>query len=61
MASKMFNTRDKANVKWFWREYLKGKTPWIALILALIVVQGFVYQQFLVFTESGLRVIFEAG
>ncbi len=40
---------------------MKEKTPWLVVVIALIIVQGFVYQQFLVYTEDGLRVIFEDG
>ena len=61
MALKMFNARDRSNIGWFWRRYLREKSASIALILGLIVIQGFVYQKFLVYTESGLRVIFEDG
>jgi ATP-binding cassette subfamily B protein/subfamily B ATP-binding cassette protein MsbA len=55
----MFTAQDKKNLGWFWREYLRDKTPWLLLILGMLLVQGFVYQQFLELTENGLRVIFE--
>ena len=34
---------------------------WLLLVLLLIIIQGLVYQQFLVLTEEGLRVIFTTG
>ena len=37
------------------------RTKWLVLVLLLILIQGIVYQQFLVLTESGLRVIFSDG
>lgn len=52
---------DRANLRWLWRGYLKARAPWLGLVLAMILVQGLVYQQFLSMTESGLRVIFESG
>ena len=61
MAKAMFSETDKINIRWFWNNYMKEKTPWLFVLMALIVVQGFVYQQFLVYTEDGLRVIFEDG
>ena len=61
MASKFFSEKDKSNVTWFWRRYLKRKTPWLGLILALVLLEGFVLQKFLAITETGLRVIFEQG
>lgn len=57
----MFSEVDRANIAWFWREYLKSKTPWLFLVLGMITVQGLVYQQFLSLTEDGLRVIFDSG
>ena len=57
----MFSETDKANIRWFWKNYMKEKTPWLIFVMALIIIQGFVYQQFLVYTEEGLRVIFENG
>ncbi len=40
---------------------MRARAKWLVLVLLLIVFQGFVYQQFLVLTESGLRVIFASG
>lgn len=57
----MFSELDRANIAWFWHTYLKEKSPWLLLVLGMIMVQGFVYQQFLSLTENGLRVIFEDG
>ena len=61
MASKFFSEKDKSNIAWFWRRYLKRKTPWLGLILALVLLESFVLQTFLAITETGLRVIFEQG
>ena len=61
MASKFFSEKDKSNITWFWRRYLKRKTPWLGLILVLVLLEGFVLQKFLAITETGLRVIFEQG
>ena len=61
MASNFFSEKDKSNITWFWRRYLKRKTPWLGLILALVLLEGFVLQKFLAITETGLRVIFEQG
>ena len=61
MASKFFSEKDKSNITWFWRRFLKRKTPWLGLILALVLLEGFVLQKFLAITETGLRVIFEQG
>lgn len=61
MASKFFSEKDKSNITWFWRRYLKRKTPWLGLILAMVLLEGFVLQKFLAITETGLRVIFEQG
>ncbi len=61
MASKFFSEKDKSNITWFWRRYLKRKTPWLGLILALVLLEGFALQKFLAITETGLRVIFEQG
>ncbi len=57
----LFTVDDRKNIAWFWENYLKKRTPWLFLVLGMIVVQGAVYQQFLSLTESGLRVIFEDG
>ena len=40
---------------------MRARAKWLVLVLLLIFFQGFVYQQFLVLTESGLRVIFASG
>jgi len=53
--------QDIVNVRWFWDNYLKKRTPWLLVVLGLILVQGFAYQQFLSLTENGLRVIFSEG
>ncbi len=57
----LFSELDRSNISWFWRNYLKSKTPWLFLVLGMITIQGLVYQQFLALTENGLRVIFEDG
>src|SRR6056297_64099 len=57
----MFSELDRSNIRWFWDNYLKSKTPWLLVVLAMITVQGLVYQQFLSLTDDGLRVIFESG
>jgi ABC-type multidrug transport system fused ATPase/permease subunit len=57
----MFSPEDRDNIRWFWNTYLKQKSPWLLLVLGMILIQGFVYQQFLVLTEDGLRVIFDSG
>ncbi|PWR02508.1 ABC transporter ATP-binding protein [Meridianimarinicoccus roseus] len=56
-----FTKQDIENIKWFWDNYLIQRTPWLFAVLGLILVQGVAYQQFLSLTESGLRVIFDAG
>ena len=55
----IFRSQDRENINWFWRRYLKKRTPWLILIFFAVAVQGIVYQQFLQITENGLRVIFE--
>ena len=40
---------------------MRSRAKWLIFVAMLIVLQGFVYQQFLVLTESGLRVIFSSG
>ena len=40
---------------------MRARAKWLILVLLLIIFQGLVYQQFLVLTESGLRVIFASG
>jgi len=57
----LFSDKDKDNLSWFWTNYLKEKSPWLLVVMGMILVQGLVYQQFLSLTESGLRVIFENG
>ena len=57
----LFTTRDRDNLRWFWRHYLKRRAPWLGLVLGMILVQGVIYQQFLSITENGLRIIFENG
>jgi len=57
----LFNDQDKDNIAWFWTTYLKQRTPWLALVMVMILVQGVAYQQFIALTESGLRVIFDDG
>ena len=61
MAAKFFSDKDRSNIRWFWTHYMKDKLPWLIFVMVLIIIQGFVYQQFLAFTEKGLRVIFEDG
>lgn len=57
----LFNERDKDNISWFYSTYLKQRTPWLGLVMVMILIQGLAYQQFISLTESGLRVIFENG
>jgi len=57
----LFSDQDKDNLSWFWRRYFKAKTPWLFLVLGMVIIQGLVYQQFISLTETGLRVIFENG
>lgn len=57
----LFSRQDWINLRWFWDNYLKRKSPWLLVVLGTVLVQGVVYQQFLALTESGLRVIFESG
>ncbi|MDJ0859424.1 MAG: ABC transporter ATP-binding protein [Dinoroseobacter sp.] len=61
MKSPMFSETDRANVYWFWADYLRDKMPWLILVFCMIIAQGLVYQQFLRLTEDGLRVVFENG
>jgi ABC-type multidrug transport system fused ATPase/permease subunit len=56
-----FNDQDKENIAWFWHTYLKKRTPWLGLVMVMILIQGLAYQQFISLTETGLRVIFENG
>ena len=57
----LFSANDKDNIRWFWNSYLKEKSPWLLVVMGMILIQGLVYQQFLALTEDGLRVIFEDG
>jgi len=57
----LFSEKDRENLRWFWDNYLKSKSPWLLVVLATILIQGVAYQQFLALTETGLRVIFESG
>ena len=61
MLNRFFSDRDKKNLKWFWQNYMRSRAKWLVFVAILIIFQGFVYQQFLVLTESGLRVIFSSG
>jgi len=61
MKSKLFSQDDVRNLAWFFKRYLSPHGWQLVLIFMLIVVQGVVYQQFLVLTEEGLRVIFDKG
>jgi len=57
----LFTEDDKTNIAWFYRSYLKEKILWLVLVMGMILVQGFAYQQFIALTEDGLRVIFDKG
>jgi ATP-binding cassette subfamily B protein/subfamily B ATP-binding cassette protein MsbA len=57
----LFTPQDRRNLMWFWREYLRDKSLWLLGVLGMLSLQGFVYQQFLALTESGLRVIFDSS
>lgn len=57
----LFTDTDKRNIVWFCGTYLKEKTPWLGLVMVMILIQGGAYQQFIALTESGLRVIFDKG
>ena len=57
----LFTDEDKANIRWFVSSYLKDKTPWLGLVMVMILIQGGAYQQFISLTEDGLRVIFDKG
>ena len=39
---------------------MRSRAKWLVFAI-LIIFQGFVYQQFLMLTESGLRIIFSSG
>lgn len=60
-ANPLYSAMDRENLRWLWHRYLKRYTLWLMLVLFLLLVQGLIYQQFLSITESGLRVIFDAG
>ncbi|MFG6562216.1 hypothetical protein ACGYK7_17160, partial [Sulfitobacter sp. 1A15299] len=49
----LFNDQDKDNISWFWTQYLKQRAPWLGLVMVMILIQGFAYQQFISLTESG--------
>ncbi len=40
---------------------MRSRMVWLIIVSILILIQGLVYQQFLVLTETGLRVIFDNG
>ena len=61
MKYKFLSDQDTENIKWFWNNYMRSRIGWLVLVSILIIFQGLVYQQFLVLTETGLRVIFESG
>ena len=61
MNFKLFSDQDTKNLKWFWNNYMRARAKWLILVFVLIIFQGFVYQQFLMLTENGLRVIFSSG
>ena len=61
MKFQILSDRDQSNLRWFWKNYMRSRVGWLFFVLLLIIFQGFVYQQFLVLTESGLRVIFSSG
>ncbi len=56
-----FSPDDIKNLKWFWTNYLRPKTKWMAVIFVLVLLQGLVFQQFLELSENGLRTIFDKG
>lgn len=61
MKYKFLSDQDTENIKWFWNNYMRSRVGWLVLVSVLIIFQGLAYQQFLVLTETGLRVIFESG
>ena len=61
MLDRFFSKRDTKNISWFWQSYMRTRAKWLMFVFLLIIFQGFVYQQFLVLTESGLRLIFSSG
>lgn len=58
---RFFSDVEREAIGWFWRRYLKSKTPWLLLVFGIVAIQGLVYQQFLRLTEDGLRVVFDNG
>lgn len=61
MKYKFLSDQDTENIEWFWNNYMRSRVGWLVLVSVLIIFQGLAYQQFLVLTETGLRVIFESG
>ena len=61
MLDRFFSKRDTKNISWFWQSYMRARAKWLIFVFLLIIFQCFVYQQFLVLTESGLRLIFSSG
>ena len=59
--ARFFSAQDRDNLRWFRARYLKGKTAWLLLVLGMILLQGVIFQLFLMITEDGLRVIFDNG
>ena len=57
----MLSAEDRANLRWFWRSYLRARSGWLIVVFVMLSAQGLVYQQFLSLTENGLRVIFESA
>ena len=57
----IFRPKDKDNIRWFWQNYLRSKSPWLVLVFGMVSCQALVYQQFLSLTENSLNVIFEGG
>lgn len=56
-----FSVADRDNLRWFWNNYLKEKTPKLLVVFLMVISQGFVYQQFLSLTDKSLRIIFADG
>lgn len=61
MKSKLFSSDDVRNLSWFFKNYLNPYRWQLLFVFLIIIGQGAIYQQFLVMTEEGLRVIFEQG
>lgn len=57
----IFRPKDRENIRWFWQNYLKSKSPWLVLVFGMVSCQALVYQQFLSLTENSLNVIFDGG